>query len=147
MSIMAAQINEEIGQLLSFTSYGKLKLDTLASQLQIFQKSLRKVDSRQVLRQIEREIEVFNVTLVTTLETVNEWLQKVEILRRSITKNDQLSKKLNNKVKRLENVLIAQQNRIQDLQQCYQRLAKVIHQKARMVKPNIILGREPLVDH
>lgn len=138
------EINEEIGQLLSFTSYGKMKLDTLASQINIFEKNLRKVASRSMLRQLEQEVDIFNVTLVMTLDTIEQWQQKVAKLQQSIQHERCLPKKLTHKIKRLENTLTSQQNRTRDLQTRYQRLAKNIREKARAVKPNIIMGRQPL---
>lgn len=138
-------INEEIGQLLSFTSYGKVKLDTLTSQLNVFEKNLRKLTSRPILRQLEREVDIFNVTLVTTLDSIGQWRNKVALLQHSAQTNDELAKKQIDKITRLVKILTTQQNRIQGLQIRYQRLAKTIQNKFKAVKPNIILGREPLV--
>ena len=135
------EIHEEITQLLSFTNYGKLKLETLTSQLSIFEKNLHKLPSKYILRQVQREVEIFNATLMTTSETIQQWQQKVIQLYACV--HDQTSKKLIGKIKRLESRLKKQYNRIQNMQSRYQRIAMRMCQQAKDLQSISVLLKSP----
>ena len=141
---VVVQALEEVGQLLSFARYGKSKLDTLASQLQLFTKNLRKNKSRDELRKINQELHIFNVTLMTSLDTVRQWQYKVEALKSRADLEGDVPRKLRHQVQHLEKMLVGQENRISDLFKRYQQLETSAQIKSKAAKPKIMLGRQPV---
>jgi hypothetical protein len=125
MMIKSPHVTQEIDALLSFTTYGKMKLDTLSTQLMAFEKDIPQLTCRDTLNQFGTEINLFRITLISTLETIKQWDDKVSDLR----KKEVEATKTNDKVRQLTDILSSQQNRIQDLHHRCERLIDSIRTK------------------
>ena len=135
------KILEEISQLLSFARYGKSKLDGLTKELNTLEKSLVRVKNRASLRDFTKTSQVYQVTLISTLDTIKLWQQKVRALTDAAELAGGAPRKLNHKIQRLSRLLTAQENRLQRLMHRYQALLERKQSKTVATRSSIVLAR------